>query len=194
MGIQASSHALSSLLLAVRFVSENKVLEGARDGSSQGLLRKRRKKYLVREQGLNIAMALVMLISSAALLFKAFRKLKFWNKWYKDHYAMDKEVESVSEFLAWYGFSMYLCQAIIRYVTAQKLKRVIIWHAFMASIVSLVFLLVLGIAASYEKEGTWKAECIAAIVLSVVTLAEGIRIVIMHLDDMDDRLRFDSRA
>merc|ERR1712232_191309 len=83
MGIQASSHALASLLLAIRFVSENKVLEGSQEGSSQGQLRKRRKKYLVREQGLNMAMAVVMLISSAALLFKAFRKLKFWNKWYK---------------------------------------------------------------------------------------------------------------
>merc|ERR1712007_10919 len=135
-----------------------------------------------------------MLVSCAALLFKAARKLKFWNVWYKDHQNMDADAAWADEFLAWYGFSMYLLQACGRLVAAIKLKRMILWHGFWASVVSLLFLFVLGIAASYQKEWSWKAEPIAAMVLSIVTLIEAIRIVIMHLDDMNTRMRDDPRA
>merc|ERR1712238_13934 len=98
--------------------------------------------------------------------------------------AMDAEAAWVIEFLAWYGFSWYVVQAGVRLWAARKLRRSIVWHAFSASVVSLLFLLVMGIAASYQKEWSWKAEPIAAIVLAFVTLFEAIRIVIMHLDDM----------
>jgi len=83
---------------------------------------------------------------------------------------------------------------VFRFFAARKLDRRIIWHAFVASVVSLIFLFVLGFAASYEKEWSWKAEPIAAIGLSFVTLIEGVRIIILHLDDMDIRLKFDPRA
>jgi len=195
LGIQGISHILSSLLLGFRFVGELAVTQDEdNDDDTHGLLRKRRRKFLVREQMLCEMMGIVMLLSSCGLLFKAFRKIRFWDEWYKDHINMDAEVEWVTEFLAWYGFAVYLIQTVFRFCAGRRLRRSIIWHAFVASLVSVLFLLVLGIAASYEKEWSWKAEPIAAIGLSFVTLAEGVRIVISYLDDMDDRLREDPRA
>lgn len=196
LGIQALSHLLSSLCLAIRFVGEFVLLQrSSGEGSiSNGLLRKSRRRHLVREQILSETMGIVMLISSVALLFKAFRKIKFWNVWYKDHAAMDDRVQYITEVLAWYGFTVYILQAIIRFAAARKLQRQVIWHGFIASVVSLIFLFFLGLAASYEKAWSWKAEPIAACALAFVTLIEGVRIVIMHLDDMDTRLRFDPRA
>jgi len=44
------------------------------------------------------------------------------------------------------------------------------------------------------KEWSWKAEPIAAILLSFVTLAEGIRIIYFHFDDVDMRLQTDNKA
>lgn len=196
MAIQATSHWLSSVLLALRFCGESS-LPGTDEASAYRILRQRRRRFLVREQIVSIAMGLVMLLSSAGLLFKAFRKMKFWHSWYQDQLqreAMDSEAQWVIEFLAWYGFSFYFLQAIFRFIAARKVKRGVVWHTFAASVVSLLFLLVMGLAASYQKEWSWKAEPIAAIVLSFVTLIEGIRIVISYLDDMDTRLRHDSRA
>jgi hypothetical protein len=195
LGIQALSHLLSSTCLALRFAGEYFLLQRSTDGGiTNGLLRKSRRRFLVREQIFGETMGIVMLISSVALLFKAFRKMKFWNVWYKDHEEMDARVQYITEVLAWYGFSIYILQAIVRLASARKLKRQLIWHGFCASVVSLVFLFFLGLAASYEKEWSWRAEPIAAIALAFVTCFEGVRIVIMHLDDMDDRLRFDPRA
>lgn len=193
MGMQAISHLLSSLMLTLRFSGEAG-LPSTDEASGQGLLRQERRRFLVREQIVAITMGIVMLLSSAGLLFKAFRKIKFWKVWYKDHENMDSEVQFAMEFLAWYGFTVYLLQAIFRFVMARKLKRQIIWHAFVASVVSLVFLFIMGVAAKNQKEWSWKAEPICAIALAFVTLAEGIRVVIMHLDDMDTRLRYDPRA
>lgn len=193
MGIQAISHLLSSLMLTLRFCGEAS-LPSADESSGQGLLRQERRRFLVREQIVSITMGIVMLLSSAALLFKAFRKIKFWKVWYKDHENMDDKAQFVMEFLAWYGFSVYVLQAIFRLVVARKLKRQIVWHGFVASVISLVFLFIIGVAAKNQKEWSWKAEPMCAIALAFVTLAEGIRIVIMHLDDMDTRLRFDPRA
>mmetsp|Transcript_67234 Transcript_67234/g.173114 ORF Transcript_67234/g.173114 Transcript_67234/m.173114 type:complete len:302 (+) Transcript_67234:84-989(+) len=198
LGIQSLSHWLSSLALALRCAGENSHFYSSDNSpTSNSLLRRHRRRFLVREQILSITMGIVMLVSSAALLFKAFRKIKFWHVWYKDaemRAAMDGDVEWATEFLAWYGFSIYLLQAVFRFFAARRLRRSICWHAFVASVVSLLFLLVMGIAASYEKQWSWKAEPIAAIALAFVTLAEGVRIIIMHLDDMDTRLRFDPRA
>lgn len=193
MGIQAFSHLLSSLMLALRFWGEAR-LPSQEDGSGQGFLRQEKRRWLVREQIVSVTMGLVMLLSSAGLLFKAFRKIKFWKVWYKDHENMDSEAQFAMEFLAWYGFAVYLLTAIFRFVVARKLKRQIIWHGFVASVVSLVFLFLMGVSAKNQKEWSWKAEPICAIGLAFVTLAEGIRIVIMHLDDMDTRMRYDPRA
>lgn len=194
MGIQAISHWISSAMLMLRFKGESSFNPQTDEASACGLLRKERRKWLVREQIGAITMGIVMLLSSVALLFKAFRKIRFWTYWYKDHANMDNQAQVALEGLAWYGFSVYLTQAAFRFWAARKLKRSIIWHGFWASIVSMIFLFLMGFAASYQKEWSWKAEPICAIALSFVTVAEGIRIVIMHLDDMDTRLRHDSRA
>eukprot|EP00930_Biecheleria_cincta_P048286 TRINITY_DN3362_c0_g1_i1.p1 TRINITY_DN3362_c0_g1~~TRINITY_DN3362_c0_g1_i1.p1 ORF type:complete len:313 (-),score=44.06 TRINITY_DN3362_c0_g1_i1:149-1018(-) len=190
LGMQSISHLLSSLLLIFRFCGEF----GLPTESDEGLLREKRRAILGKEQGLSITMGLVMLISSASLVFKAFRKIKFWDEWYKDHLHMDEEAQWATEFLAWYGFAFYVIQAIARFILGRQLKRSIIWHAFWCSVVSLCFLFIMGFAASHEKEWSWKAEPICAIALAVVNLVEGVRITICYLDDMDTRMRFDPLA
>merc|ERR1712048_1254332 len=89
-------------LYCLRFKSEL-----SSKGIDQDLLRGRRRATLVREQVLSITMAIVMLISCVALLFKAMRKFKFWDKWYLDHKEFDDEVEKTTEWLAWVGFAVY---------------------------------------------------------------------------------------
>lgn len=190
LGIQSISHLLSSVLLVARFCGEF----GLPSESDEGLLREKRRRILGKEQGLSITMGLVLLISSASLVFKAFRKIKFWDEWYKDHLHMDQEAHWATEQLAWYGFGFYLLQAIARYIFGRKLRRSIIWHAFWCSVVSLCFLFIMGLAASHQKEWSWKAEPVCAIALAVVNLVEGIRITICYLDDMDTRMRFDPLA
>lgn len=193
MGFQAVSHELSSLLLLIRLVSELAFYR-SEDSADTGLLRSRRKNFLLREQGLSVAMGIALLISSVALLFKAFRKIRFWNKWYLDHIDMDKEVAMATDWLAWWGFGIYTLQAIFRFFAGRHLRQSLVWHCFFASVVSLAFLLVLAIAAYEEKEWSWKAEPIAAIALAFLTLIEGIRIVYNHFDDMETRLQHDPRG
>lgn len=195
LAIQAFSHALSSLLLAIRFFSEWKLPQDAPGiGLEKGLLRQKRREHLVREQTMSVIMGIVLLISSVGLLFKAFRKIRYWDKWYVDHAKMDEDVQDTTVFLAWYGAVVYVGQALVRFLVARVLRRHVIWHAFAASCVSMLFLLVLAVAAMEEKEWSWKAEPIAAIVLAFVTLAEGIRIIYNHFDDVDDTLDYDPRA
>lgn len=197
MGFQAISHLTSSAALVLRFMGEflpQREVEFGDQVSEACLLRERRRRDLKREQGMSIFMGISMLLGSAALLFKAFRKIRFWDKWYLDHADLDREIENITGLLAWWGFAMYGLEAALRFVVARKLRRSIIWHAFVVSVVALLFLLVLGIAASYEKEWSWKAEPIAAIVLVFIQLFEGVRMIYLHLDDVDDRLKNDTRA
>lgn len=182
IGCQAVSHWLSSLLVACRSVAE--LCPKARGDGEVALLSKRRAQ-LHMEQGVVITMGLVMLISAASLLFKAFRKLRFWDSWYRDHVDVDAEAQEASEWLAWSGFLIYLVQAILRGVAAYKLKIQLFSHACVASTVSFVFLLAIGCAASYEREWSWKAEPIAAMGLCFVMLVEGVRVVINNLGDVD---------
>lgn len=193
MGFQAISHELSSLLLGVRLLQELLFYRSVQ-GSSFTLLRQHRRRSLHREQACSVFMGIVMLISSVGMLFKAFRKLRFWDKWYLDHKDMDEEAAAVTDILAWKGFALYSIQAVFRFFAGRQLRQSLVWHCFWASVVSLVYLLVLGIAALEEKEWSWKAEPIAAIVLAFVTLIEGIRIVYQYFDDMDTRIRYDDRA
>jgi hypothetical protein len=193
LGMQAISHMLSSILLLVRLVGEL-LFYRTPDSNDVALLREKRRNALLTEQGTSVCMGIVMLISSVALLFKAFRKLRFWDKWYLDHVDMDREAAIATDWLAWWGFGIYSLQALFRFFAARKLRQSLVWHSFWASVVSLLYLLVLGIAAWEEKEWSWKAEPIAAIVLSMVTLAEGIRIIYEYFDDMDTRLLQNSRA
>lgn len=192
MGFQAVSHWLSSLLLVLRSLAEL-CPRKARDDTEVSLLEKRRTQ-LYTEQGVSVVMGCVMLISAASLLFKAFRKIRFWDRWYLDHKDMDAEAEVATDWLAWTGFSIYLLQAFLRGVAAFKLKTHVFGHACVASVVSFLFLFVLGIAASYQREWSWKAEPIAAVVLSFAMLVEGVRVVFYYFDDMDMRLQHDPRA
>lgn len=192
LGFQSLSHLLSSVILVLRFGDE--VSLHHKSEPSHSLLRERRRSYLTREQGLTIFMAMVMMISSGALLFKAARKFKFWNKWYRDHVLMDNEIQATTQMLAWWGFGQYTVQTIVRSLAARKLQRRLVWHSVIISFVSLLFLLVMGVAASYEREWSWKADPIAAMLLSFLTLAESVRIIVMHIDDMDMRLDDDPRA
>lgn len=192
LGIQAVSHWLSSLLLVLRFGSE--MCHRQHDGDSSAGLLERRRAVLYREQGISVLMGIVMLISSVSLMFKAVRKFRFWDKWYLDHNFMDQEVEAITEWLAWTGFVAYALQAMLRGSAACKMRVSIVGQACVASIVSLLFLLVLGFAASYEREWSWKAEPIAALGLALFMIVEGIRIIFNHFDDMDDRLRYDPCA
>jgi len=193
MGFQAISHELSSILLLVRLAQEI-IFYRSEQGSSSNILREHRRRALIREQACSVFMGIVMLISSVSLLFKAFRKLRFWDRWYKDHEDMDKEAATVTDWLAWCGFVIYFVQAVFRFFAGRVLRQALVWHCFIASVVSLVYLLVLGVAALEEKEWSWKAEPIAAIVLAFVTLVEGIRIVYYYFDDMDTRLQYEKRA
>lgn len=193
MGFQALSHELSSVLLLVRLASELKFYRSTQ-GSNYGLLRENRRTSLVREQVCSVCMGCVMLISSVSLLFKAFRKLRFWDKWYHDHTDMDKEAMVAIDWLAWWGFGIYTVQAVFRFFSGRVLKQALVWHCFIVSVVSLIFLGVLAIASLKAEEWSWKAEAIAAIALAFVTLAEGIRIVYYYFDDMDTRLQYETRA
>jgi len=193
MGFQALSHELSSLLLLVRLAQEL-IFYKSPEGTDGASLREHRRRSLYREQGLSICMGIVMLISSVSLLFKAFRKLRFWDKWYLDHKDMDADAALVTDWLAWWGGGIYTLQAIFRFFAGRHLRQALVWHCFIASCVSLTYLFVLGIAALEEKEWSWKAEPLAAIALSFVTLAEGIRIVYYYFDDMDTRLQYENRA
>lgn len=195
LAIQAFSHLLSSVLLALRFSLEYRLPQDAPGiGVERGLLREKRREVLLREQTMGVLMGVWMLISSVGLLLKAFRKIRFWDVWYLDHLDMDQDVVDATIFLSWYGVVVYGGQAFIRYVAHRKLKRDVIWHAFVASLVSLVFLFVLAIAATEEKEWSWKAEPIAAICLSFISLGEGIRIIFNNFDDVDMRLDHNPRA
>lgn len=193
MGFQALSHWVSSALVLLRILSE--LRSTSKDADRGGLLQSRRTQ-LHREQGLSVAMGLMLLVSSCVILFKAFRKIRFWHKWYDDldRDRMDRETEMILDWLAWTGFGIYVLQAAIRCIGSSKARIQMLSHSAVVSIISLLYLLVLGIASAQEKEWSWKAEPIAAIVLVVVTLVEGIRIVFMYLDDMDTRLRHSSRA
>merc|ERR1711879_55333 len=124
----------------------------ARSGMQESLLLTHRRKSLVREQVLSQSMAIVMLISSGALLFKAVRKFKFWDTWYLDHGRMDEDAQFATRFLAWYGVVIYSMQAFCRGMAACQLRRWIVWNGCVASVVSVLFLFVLGVAALYEEE------------------------------------------
>jgi len=198
LGIQALSHMFSSLVLVTRLMGDllpARGDDGTANAVSDGfLLRVQRRRDLRREQAIAVTMALTMLLSCVGLLFKAFRKLQMWDRWYMDHVKQDSEIEQVTDIMAWWGFAVFLIQAVLRMWAGCTLRRTIIWHTFVISLVNLVFFFVLGLAASYEREWSWKAEPVCAMCLVVVMLCEGIRMVIMHLGDVDTILQMESRA
>mmetsp|Transcript_77016 Transcript_77016/g.214161 ORF Transcript_77016/g.214161 Transcript_77016/m.214161 type:complete len:302 (-) Transcript_77016:125-1030(-) len=194
LGIQALSHGLSSVLLSVRFFDEWRQPEDAPAGPEEGLLKQRRRIHLRREKCLSFFMGVVMLLSSAALFIKALRKWMFWDRWYMDHVDMDHDAVFATVFLAWYGVAVYAFQAVLRGAVGAVLKRSVVKYSVVASLVSLSYLFVLGVAATFEEEWSWKAEPIAAIVLAVATVGEGVRLIYTHVGDVEMRLDYDSLA
>eukprot|EP00928_Gymnodinium_smaydae_P090532 TRINITY_DN74323_c0_g1_i1.p1 TRINITY_DN74323_c0_g1~~TRINITY_DN74323_c0_g1_i1.p1 ORF type:complete len:328 (-),score=70.97 TRINITY_DN74323_c0_g1_i1:339-1274(-) len=194
LGIQAFSHGLSSLLLALRFWDEYWCPEDTPAGPEDGLLKQRRRVYLAREKFMSFLMGFVMLVSAMALLLKAFRKWIYWDRWYADHVDMDHDAEFATTFLAWYGFVVYSGQAGVRAWVASVMKRTVVWFSVGCSVVSLAYLFVIGVAALLEDEWSWKAEPIAATVLAAFTVAEGFRLIYTHRGDIDAKLEFDPWA
>lgn len=195
LGVQAVSHLVSSLVLTMRFMGE--FLPAREDDgavSDACLLVEQRRRDLLREQAAALFMGISMMVSSAGLLFKAFRKIKYWDTWYLDHTEQDQEIAQIADLMAWWGFGGYTFQALLRLLAARRLRRSIAWHGFGVSAVSLVFFFVLGLAASYQREWSWKAEPVAAIALVVVMLCEGIRTIVVHLGDVELTLGLDPRA
>merc|ERR1712032_643247 len=168
---QAMSHALSSILLGLRFFGEYR-LPSETPAAMKGLLRTRRRRYLVRERILNMVMGVVMMISSLALLFKAARKIQYWNMWYLDHVGLDQDCVNASIFLAWYGCGVYFVHSVVRGYAGYVLQRAVVWNSFIASVVSLLFLFVIGVAAIFQ----------------------GTRLIYTHSYDIEERLRNDARA
>eukprot|EP00930_Biecheleria_cincta_P069569 TRINITY_DN57298_c0_g1_i1.p1 TRINITY_DN57298_c0_g1~~TRINITY_DN57298_c0_g1_i1.p1 ORF type:complete len:343 (+),score=39.60 TRINITY_DN57298_c0_g1_i1:31-1029(+) len=198
LALQVLSHLLSSLALVARFIGD---LLPDRESSPAGyevsdvlLLKARRRRDLVREQVIGIAMGCLLLMSTVALLFKALRKLKYWDVWYLDHQERDAEIAHITDMLAWWGFGTYALQCALRFVAARKLRRSTAWQGFVVTLISMLFLLVLGFAASYQREWSWKAEPISAIVLVLLIVVEGARIVCTHLKDVDAVMSHETRA
>lgn len=188
LGIQSVSHGLSSCLLALRFLDELRVVEDCPAGPEEGLLRRRRRVYLVREKYMSYVMGLVLYISSAACLFKAVRKAYYWEVWYLDHVDMDRDASFATVFLSWYGACVYAFQAAVRAFVGAAMRRAVIRDSVAASVVSLIFLAVLGLAATFEREWSWKAEPIAAMLLASCTIGEGTRLFYTHHGDVERRL------
>eukprot|EP00746_Dinoflagellata_sp_MGD_P143209 gnl/MRDRNA2_/MRDRNA2_76074_c0_seq1.p1 gnl/MRDRNA2_/MRDRNA2_76074_c0~~gnl/MRDRNA2_/MRDRNA2_76074_c0_seq1.p1 ORF type:complete len:299 (-),score=38.82 gnl/MRDRNA2_/MRDRNA2_76074_c0_seq1:200-1096(-) len=195
LATQVTSHWISSILLIFRFhqtVVTSSLLPAEDDSMAEGLIAQRRRD-LGREQGLGVSMGLLMVCSSGMLIFKGAQKIKFWDKWYADHSAMDAENQAVSEWLAWWGFGVYVFAAILRYLAWKKLRVRLLYHAFWCSVVSLIFLFILGLAASYQTPTFWKAEPLAAFVLAGLCLFEGMRVVLANMDNIDMVLRDNTR-
>lgn len=193
LALQSISHLLSSLLLIFRLFGDLQPPWEQEWGnnsavSEECLLLERRREDLVREKSCSVVMAIVMWVGSSALLFKAVRKLTLWDEWYIDHAEMDREVAGVTSILAWSCSAAYLLHAAIRAAGARKLAHRVFWHGFAVSLVSVLFLLVLAVAASFEQELIWKAEPCAALVLALLSFAEGARMLYMHSDEIASQL------
>jgi hypothetical protein len=194
LGIQALSHMLCSMLLAFRFWDEYWQPEDAPAGPEDGLLKQRRRTYLVREKFMSFVMGFFMLISSVALLLKAIRKYYYWDVWHKDNLNLDQDAEFATKFLAWYGVAVYSGHAALRYAVHSLLQREVVRHGLRISLISLAYLAVLGASAALEDEWSWKAEPLAAIVLAIITTEEGARLIYTHRGDVDIRLELDPWA
>lgn len=194
IGLQALSHMMSSILLAHRFLDEWRLPEDAPAGPQEGLLKMKRRGYLRREKCMSFFMGIAMMVSSVGLVVKAARKWMYWDVWFNDHVSVDKDAKFATIFLAWYGLVVYSMHALLRGTVAPVLKRQVVTDSCCHSIVSLCYLLILGLGASFEEEWSWKAEPIVAIGLSVATIAEGTRQIYTHFGDVDLKLEADSMA
>merc|ERR1712080_372451 len=108
-----------------------------------------------------------------------------------DHVDMDQDAVFATVFLAWYGVVVYSGQAILRGAVGVVLKRAVIRYSVVASVVSILFLGVMAVAATLENEWSWKAEPIAAILLALGTVAEGVRLIYSNSNNVEQKLEVD---
>lgn len=183
--LQAFAHLMSSVLLIQRFCVPSV-------GDKNITLRVRRKN-MVTEQKFGMMIGVVLLLSCIALLVKAARKFRFWDQWHADHTAEDTNVEIMTEVLAWTAGGWFLLQFCARYWIQRKIRFNLLAHAWPVSAVGFLFCLCMALAASYEKEGTWKADAVCASVLALVTGLEGFRTIYHYFDDVDEVLTREKR-
>jgi len=110
-----------------------------------------------------------------------------------DHTAEDTNVEIMTEVLAWTAGVWFLLQFCARYWIQRKIRFNLLAHAWPVSAVGFLFCLCMALAASYEKEGTWKADAVCASVLALLTGLEGFRTIYHYFDDVDEVLTREKR-
>jgi len=191
LGLQVLSHWITSVLLLLRLAGEWCAPKVWGNHLEDQLLVQQQRTVLLREQALSIVMALAMLLSAAALVFKAARKIKFWDVWHEDHEDIDEELAWATKWLAMYGVIVYSIQSVTRGIAACFVRRLMLTNALVVSIVTVIFCFVMGIAWFEEAEWSWKAEPLAALFLAMLTIVEAIRIVYLHFDNMEDRIQYD---
>lgn len=198
LATQAVSHIASSISLISRFIGD---ILPARERTFESdevpdalLLAVRRRRDLVREKAISIAMGIFLVVFACGLVVKAWRKIEHWDSWYLDHEFQDRDIFQITNILAWWGFAAYALQSISRFAAAHEIRRSCVWHAFSISFVSVLFLLVLGVGTSYQREWSWKAEPIAAAALVFICLCEAAFIIYSQLGSVDKMLQQDTRA
>eukprot|EP00397_Hematodinium_sp_SG-2012_P031114 GEMP01032998.1.p1 GENE.GEMP01032998.1~~GEMP01032998.1.p1 ORF type:complete len:281 (+),score=46.33 GEMP01032998.1:64-906(+) len=185
IGLQGITHVLSSVLIIRRFWKESRF--GKRDSSMSTLIT--RHSDMHREQKYGIMIGIILLLSCVGLLVKAARKFRFWDEWAADHSDADTAISTMTEILAWTAGAWYLLQTVFRVYAQYRLDINLLNHAWPVSAVGFVFCLCMALAASYEKEGTWKADAICAVVLALITGCEGFRTIFHYFDDVDELLQ-----
>ncbi len=108
---------------------------------------------------------------------------------FEDHERADENITLWCELLAWKSGTVYFVIACVRFFARSDTPgHKFTNHLFWVSFVSCLFCLVMGIGASYQREWSWKAEPISAAIMAVGCLVEGMRIIYVYLDDVDDLL------
>lgn len=194
IGTQAVLHLTCSVALSVRFMVEMLPAPSGGVGphlSEACLFWEERRRDLKREQVCAVFMGLIMMVTGCMLAFRAIWKIKAWDEWRLDSAA---GVAGGSDLLAWWGFSTYLVEALVRTAVALRLRRSLLWHSVAMSVVSLAFLLVLGLSVSAHAEWSWKAEPIVCSVLVATCLCEGLRVIHGHLGDVESLMQQEAKA
>mmetsp|Transcript_28626 Transcript_28626/g.51899 ORF Transcript_28626/g.51899 Transcript_28626/m.51899 type:complete len:310 (-) Transcript_28626:188-1117(-) len=209
LAVQALSHIASSLTLLLRFLGamrikqtapldasgdshadldENQLESSVADKGGPGST-SRYRQDLVKEQAIAIAMGTVLMLASAGLSIAAAMKMRFWSRLQIEHSKEDVNIGNFTRDLSWWGCASYSFQGLLRLLSARTLRKSIVLHASLVTVTSMLFFLILAIAASLEREWSWKAEPIAAMVLAAICLLEGMRVIGNNLESVDLKLK-----
>jgi len=195
LAMQVAAHMISSLLLLARLIGEYRFPE-EENALNTTLLREKRLTDLRREKFFSNLMGVVLMLISTASLFKVLRKARRFMVWQQDSVGQFMDVAFAARFLTPFGAIMYAFHAGVRFYCYRKLQARIIFQAFIVSAISVLFCVVLYMAAGYEKskEWKWKAEPIASLILSVGTLGEAIYIMSRYTKKAEYHLQISSHA